>query len=290
MTATTTAPGLPKAHQTADIKRAPTSVLYVGPPKSGKTTCALSWPRPLVIDFGSNLSGLSGSVENIPYLLSKYLGSTSEAVINTLTMRLLPALQAGRIHEIAEPEQPVETIVFEDLTYLLGEHLDRMVRGAKEALSGFDDYGTFLHRAENIIVQMTDLTRAGFHVVATIHLGEEGGKDIMERDNRGRWQKVGSTPTKRRPIVPGKFREIISGKFENVLLTQRHMSKRVQPNAQGVAEAVDVAEYYVYTINPDSTYEGIGEGFGRPGGRYKPLPSKLDGRYPSLARAWGILE
>ena len=91
------APGLPKAHHTSEITHVCTSVIYVGVPKSGKTTCALSWPDPFVIDFGSNLSGLSSTLADIPYLLSKDLGATSEAVIQNLTMILLPAIKAGRI-------------------------------------------------------------------------------------------------------------------------------------------------------------------------------------------------
>lgn len=276
------APALPKARDAAPSAVPVTSVLYIGPPKSGKTTCALSWPDPFVFDFGSNLAGLHGQLVIPPHILGKDLGDTSAAILAKLEQLVLPAIANGRIAEMTD--RPVRTIVFEDLTYLFSEHLDKAVRGPKEALSGFDDYGTFLHKAENLTLRMTDLTLAGFNVVATVHLGEEGGKDIMQKVN-DKWEKVGSTPIKRRPIIPGKFRDILCGRFENALLTQRHISKQIIKGA-----AADVVEFYVYTINPDTTYEGIGEGFGRPGGRFKPLPPKTDGRYPQLAKAWGIDE
>jgi len=49
-------------------------------------------------------------------------------------------------------------------------------------------------------------------------------------------------------------------------------------------------EYFVNTVNPDRSYEGIGDGLGRVGGRFNPLPPRLDGRFPSLAKAWGLEE
>lgn len=280
-----TLPALPRAHNTADVDVPCVSVLYVGPPKSGKSTCALSWPDPLVFDFGSNLAALMGS-EKLPYVKGSDLGRDSGTIITALENVVLPGLAAGRVAEITD--QPVRTIVFEDLTYLLGEHLSKVVRGAKDSLAGFDDYGSFLHKSENLVLKMVNLVHSGFNVVATVHIAESGGDDIMEKDKvSGKWQRVGSKPITRRPAIPGRFREIICSRFDAALLTQRHLSKRVVAEG-GKSVAQDVAEYYVYTINPDTTYDGIGQGLGREGGKFKPLPPKIDGRYPSLAAAWGL--
>ena len=277
-------PALPRARNTADTLIPYVSVLYVGTPKSGKSTCALSWPDPLVLDFGSNLAALQGS-HDLPYLKGTDIAADSTGIITRLERIIIPAIANGRVGEITD--KPIRTIVFEDLACLLGEHLDKVVRGAKESLNGFDDYGTFGHKAENLILKMVNLTYAGFNVVATIHLGERGGEDIRQKID-GKWEITGQKPIKRRPIVSGQFRDIICGRFDNALLTQRHLTKKLQKNAAGVIETVDVAEYYVYTINPDSTYEGIGQGLGREGGKFNPLPPKVDGRYPALAKAWGL--
>jgi len=279
-------PALPRAHSTADTLIPYVSVLYVGVPKSGKSTCALSWPDPLVLDFGANLAALQGS-HDLPYLKGTDIAPDSAGIITRLEQVIIPAIANGRVSEITD--KPVKTIVFEDLTYLLGEHLDKVVRGSKESLEGFADYGTFGHKAENLILKMVNLTHAGFNVVATIHLGERGGEDIRQKIN-DKWEIVGQKPIKRRPVITGQFRDIICGRFDNALLTQRHLTKKLQKNAAGVIETVDVAEYYVYTINPDSTYEGIGQGLGREGGKFHALPAKVDGRYPALAKAWGLTQ
>jgi AAA domain len=280
-------PALPKARNTADTPVPCISVLFIGPPKSGKSTCALSFPAPLVLDFGSNLAALMGS-DNIAYLKGSDLGATSGEIIRSLEQLVIPAIANGRVQEITD--QPVKTVVFEDLTYLLGEHLGKVVRGAKDTLSGFEDYGTFLHKAENLILKMTDLVHHGFNVVATCHLAETGGDDIMQKDSNGKWVKVGSKPVERRPAIPGRFREILCARFDAALLTECHLTVVTAKNDKGVVEAQKIPEYFVWSINPDSTYEGIGQGLGREGGKFKPLPPKLDGRYASLAKAWGLAQ
>jgi hypothetical protein len=186
-----------------------------------------------------------------------------------LQQQILPAIAAGRIAELTD--RPVQTLVFDSLTVLLGEHLSKRIRGTKDSLKGFDDYNAFLYQAENFISgQITPLVRRGFNVVCTVHIGEFGN------DNE---------PTTRRPQIPGSFRNVLCSRFGAVLLTG---SEQVPEYVDGKPTGKRIADYFVQTVNPDRSYEGIGDGLGRPGGRFKPLPSRLDGRFPSLAKAWGL--
>lgn len=274
---------LPKARNTADVQLPNVSVLYLGPPKSGKTTCALSWPDPFVFNFEPNLAGLLGA-DKVPYLTVDDMGPD---VMAKLQGQILPAIAAGRIGEITD--KPVRTLVFDSLTVLLGGILAGKISNGT-TLTGYDQFGTFLYQAENFISgQLTPLVRRGFNVVATCHLAEYGGESIMQKDERGRLVPVGAKPTYRRPQVPGAFRNVLCSKFDSILLTGSELV-RTKVTEKGVDRIVTEPSYYVETINPDRSYEGIGDGLGRKGGRFRPLPPKLDGRYPALAKAWGLPE
>ena len=271
MTASTLRPSpiaLPRARTAAD-EALGLSILYIGPPKSGKTTCALSFPDPFVFYFEPNLAGLRASNPTPPYLL---VDDMKPEPIAALQQQILPAIAAGRIGELTD--RPVKTLVFDSLTVLLGEHLSKKIRGAKDALKGFDDFGMFLYAAENLISgQLTPLCRRGFNVVATVHLAEYGG---------------GDEPSTRRPSIPGNFRNILCSRFDAVLLTGSELAARKVRGPNGTESVVREPDYFVQTINPDRSYEGIGDGLGRTGGHFRTLPPKLDGRYPSLATAWGL--
>ena len=106
---------LPKARSTSDIAAPNVSVLYLGPPKSGKTTCALSWPKPFVIYVEPNLAGLLGT-HGIPYLT---VDDMKPNPIAALQQQILPAIAAGRIAELTGGAE-AETLVFDSLTVLLG--------------------------------------------------------------------------------------------------------------------------------------------------------------------------
>jgi len=256
---------LPTARSTSDVMLPNISVLYLGPPKSGKTTCALSWPAPFVFYSEPNLAGLLGTAD-VPYLT---VDDMSPEPITALQQRILPAIANGRIKELSGGRE-VHTLVFDSLTVFL-DILMRKIAG-NQPMKGYDQYGQFLYQAENLINgQLTPLVRRGFNVVCTCHIGDYGN------DNE---------PTTRRPAVTGKLRNILCSRFDTVLLTGSEMVP--EKDAKGGLTGKRFADYFVNTINPDRSYEGIGDGLGRQGGRFKPLPPRLDGRYPSLAAAWGL--
>jgi len=275
---------LPKARSTTDVDVPAVSVLYIGPAKSGKTTCALSWPSPLVLYFEPNMAGLIGT-HDIPYLT---VDDMKPDVISALQQVILPTILNGKIAEIVG-ERPIRTIVFDSLTELLGTHMSKSVRGAKETLKGFDDFGTFLYRSENFMhAQILPLVRAGFNVVCTCHITQMGGEPIMQKDARDKWVQVGTEPIFRRPAIPGRFRDLVASRFDAVLLTGSELV--AERNAAGGVTGGRASSFFVETINPDRSYEGIGDGLGKQDGRFTRLPPRLDGRYPSLAKAWGFAE
>lgn len=276
-----TAPGLPRAHNPEDIDIPAVSVLYIGPPKSGKTTCALSYPKPFVLYFEENKAGLIGT-HDLRYLT---VADMQPEPIAALQQIILPTIARGGIGDIVGDFEP-RTIVFDSLTELFGTHMSRAVRGAKESLKGFDDFATFLYRSENFLVNhVLPLTRLGFNVVATCHIADIGGEPIMQKVGE-KWEQVGREPLYRRPAIPGRFRDLLCSRFDAVFLTSSELV--AERNDKGTVTGRQVESYYVSTINPDRTYEGIGDGLGKEGGRFRKLPPRIDGRYPALAKAWGF--
>lgn len=259
---------LPRARTNADDNLG-ISVLYIGGGKSGKTTCAMSWPDPFVLYFDHNVDGLRATNPTPPYLLADDLKPDP---ITALTGQILPAIAAGRIGELTD--RPVKTIVVDSLTVLLGNVLARKINPSGP-LKGYDNFGALLYLSENLVAgQLKKLVSRGYNVVCTVHLGDYGGEN---------------QPSAFRPTIPGSYRDQLCGVFGATLLTRgEQVTRTVTKGGQSTTETV--TEHYVLTSNPDRRYDGIGDTLGREGGRFRPLPPKLDGRYPSLAKAWGLPE
>jgi hypothetical protein len=245
-------------HSTEEKTEDKLSVLYRGPEKSGKTHAMASFPKPLVFFCDRNLSTLR-KFRGVDYIILEDYGEYHR--------NWLPALRMGTRPELAD----YETIGVDSLTTLF-----RMCRSYAEDLGykGFDLWGyilkTFIDDLD-VLLSLSKATRGSkptYHIVCTIH--EE---DVLNAENR--LEKVALA-------VQGKSQGQIAPLFDSVFCTSAVTKKTGSPPTLET-------EYVIHTKPPDR-YHPCGDGIGGGGGKYNELPSRMDGTYPSLIKAWGMEE
>ena len=263
---------LPTARRTDSDRELKFSVLYQGPPKSGKTHCAVSWPDPLVLYTETNRATLEKH-PGVRYLLPPDWDND----INKLEIRILPELEHRRAHHLVglpELSSAVQTIVLDSMTVALAD-IQRDIQGAKDKMT-MNDFGRFLVRGESFVRRLVELTQPrgdhpGYNVVMTVH-----ERDVT--DDAGGLVKMA-------PAIMGQLKDLVSRFFDTVLICEAATEYKVETSSNGPAVRVPTTVHRVWSVPPD-VYHVCGDGVG--GGRLQTLPPNLDGTYASLSKAWGL--
>lgn len=228
------------------------TVLYVGLAKTGKTHNAISWPRAKIISFDPNLA-----------VLDKFNADYQRCQDwRKFKMDLLP--------KIVSREWDCDTIVVDSISVAN----DACIQAAKtQGLKGFDLWGWVY---ESFMSAMNDLIevanphplgdRRSYNVVCTCH-------EQMITDDKGNLLRITLK-------MGGQSKDSTAQLFNTVLNCQTELESKISGG-----EVKRMPSYFVWTVPPDS-YRIAGDGVG--GGKYKVLPSRLTGTYPSLAAAWGL--
>lgn len=265
---------MPKARVTSEsTEDRYMSVLYQGGPKTGKTHNALTWPDPLVLYTESNMATLE-KFPGVPYLVPADWAEGSGNIIPGLERLILELSTLRNAHEIAG--RTVRTIVFDSATAAFSEVV-RIIQGPKDSLTQ-QDWGRVLTRCENLLRQLIDLTKPAFgkkdlpryNVVVTVH-----ERDVT--DDKGSLISI-------RPAVAGQVKDIMARWFDTVLLCRATTEAKTEKTPAG-SRVWHERNFHVLTVPPNEYYQ-CGDGVG--GGVFNVLPSRMDGTYESLAKAWGL--
>lgn len=257
----------------ADMPRPKRSVLYWGKPKSGKTHCMLTWPKPFGIYWDDNLSTLLKF--NVPFVHTNQKGE--RLTWDDFEKYVLPAIRNRSID--------AETIVFDSYSYA-AQDLRKTMQGNSEKMP-IAKWGTIMDRlfaatkdmTEACLPDPSDPTKRCYNFVASVHeqpvLGDDG--ELV----------------KFKAAIQGQFAEWLPRFFDTVLVTDVILEKQLNPQTKQVEQ---VAKYVVHTVSPDKYWiagDGVGGDLGDKSIEFSPtmpkkLPSVLSGTYPSLMAAWGI--
>lgn len=276
---------------TADDFRAESkrTILYLGPEKTGKTHSIMSWLEcgpMLLIYFDSNTA-----------TMEKFL--TPECVviqnppIDIFEARIIPAIQNRNLARLAEllPRHEeesdgdyhtrrdemanlldnVETVAIDTASSLAIQLISKIAGGRIKI--EFDDRQDFLNKMRSWFRIMVQAARPVPNRNRTYNI-LVGCHEWVRTDEKGNITEVS-------PKVEGQFRNEIAVFFDSVLYCMSETSTTQEPGKPSQR----VTRYVCHTVPPDS-FRRAGDGVG--GGRYNVLPPKLEGTYPSLAKAWGL--
>lgn len=148
-----------------DPKRQPLRVVVYGDPGVGKTTLALTFPRPFVIDTDFGLEG------------DAVAGRTDVAVQQPTTYRDLE----GLYFFVKEHADQFDTIVFDSLDGMIRLLLNEVVDQGKEKAKGLitelvPEQAEYLANQRQIERVLTDFRRLGKHMVLTSAVRQKDGQ------------------------------------------------------------------------------------------------------------------
>jgi hypothetical protein len=242
----------------SNVEESKPSVLYLNPPKKGKSHCLASWPkREIVFSAETNnqtIEGFIGAGADIKIYPIDSWQQWADVMLPAIVTRSLDCESVG-----------LEGVAF------LTNMMFRELQGGKANLSQ-QDFGV----GKNKLIQaFTDLTSAthprpgkrSYNIVATCHTKYESGDTGTV---------MGSNPE-----IMGAFKGILCQKFGTVLAPEIRVNR---PIVDGRAAPPQV-EYYCRT-KPLNPMEQIGDGVGGAGKKYRELPPEVDGTYEGLMRAW----
>ncbi len=234
------------------------SILYRGQEKTGKTFNMATFPKPFFIYADKNISTIR-KFPNLDYSPLENYGQWHD--------QLLPELLAGTETWL----KAYDTLAIDSLSALF-----RMCKawGEYKNYKGFDLWGyvltTFVGDLELYLSLGKAAGREGkptYHTVASVH-----EQEIM--DDAGALLRIGLA-------IQGQSAGQVAPLFDSVFCTESTTKKKMTPGQPPET----AAEYFIYTVSPDR-FRKCGDGIG--GGKYKTLPTKMQGTYPDLMKAWGM--
>lgn len=257
----------------ADMPRPKRSVLYWGRPKTGKTHCMLTWPKPFVIYWDDNLSTLLKF--KVPFVHTNEKGE--RLTWEDFEKYILPAIRNRTID--------AETIVFDSYSYA-SQDLRKSMQGSADKMP-IAKWGSIMDRlfaatkdmTEACLPDPSDPNKRTYNFIASVHeqpvLGDDG--ELV----------------KFKAAIQGQFAEWLPRFFDTVLVTDVKIEKQPDPITKVVGNS---ATYFVHTVSPDKYWiagDGVGGDLGDKSVEFSPtmpkkLPATLSGTYQSLSKAWGI--
>jgi hypothetical protein len=232
----------------SDIADACVAVLYQGRSKTRKTSCAVTWPDPLIISVDPNRAPLAR------YPDAQVIVNPDVAVIEN---EILPALKAGKID--------AKTVVLDSFSFLSNKWADRIM-GARTSYGQGQGQaaGVSLRRFLQQIVELKSLPRP-YNVVVTVHEALSGGDE---------------GPKRIEPITIGALRESMGAAFDLIVLTE--MENVLFKDAKTGQSAI-TAMSKGRTVSPDPNRTAGGSLWGR----LMP-PTIDNPTYQNLRRAVGL--
>lgn len=234
--------------------------LVQGPPKTGKTHFAASFPRPLFIYFDPNLA----TIQKFPDI--QFIRPKDYAELAT---KILPAVQ-NRLLDC-------DTIVLDSASFL-SDMLVKHEKGSRAKLD-FGGWGLVLDRMTHTVSVLMDAAlplpnkpdARSYNIVVTVH-------ERTDTDEDGRIQSV-------TPSIQGQFRNNVARFFNTVFISKYITTIETPPAVPGTPPtAKRVNKCQLHTVPPDN-WRACGDGVG--GGKYKTLPPIIDNTYEALMAAWG---
>lgn len=196
-----------------------------GYPKTGKTTSALTFPKPIVLDFDNNVDAANAVAAGKSLDEITLVPFYSPAFVDTLVPKRTFAGAAPNrrdaltkwLREHAFKLEPDQTLVLDSWT-MVQNAFDQQT-GYEPAVSrtGAEDKFVFWKRKIEYAQELCEILKSiNCHVVVTFH-------ETIERDDEGR-------PTgKLRPAMQGQFADQLAGNFTN-WFRQQALSRHKDPN------------------------------------------------------------
>lgn len=254
------------------------SILYLGFEKSGKSNYIFSWTKAgkmVVIQTDPN-KGVLDAHPDVPVIDLHAIAEAEgkAAAWNYLEDTVLPAIK--------NRELDCETVAIDSDVYLY-EMMQAAIPmptasgGKQDTFKYWDTVKKKAYQLHNTLISATSPfpgqpDRRTYHVVVACHLQE------LTNDSGG---VIGF-----RPGLQGSFKNEVGRLFKTVLFCDTE--RDVQPKGGG--EPAEVKVRYVCHTRPPNQWVKCGDSFAAPGGKYKPLPDRVDGSYEGLMKAWGLTE
>lgn len=246
------------------------SVALLGYPKSGKSTIALSFPKPISI--------LHVDLNHEPAYST--LASGAHIELNYPD----PELHKGwkDIHEwwlrARNREIDAQTLVVDSFGVLQKNYISPRFQEPDGGISQ-KGWGQILNQSMAFAIGLNSTTRqmAGkpsYNLVVVCHLSEKKDKE-------------GNTVAER-PDIQGSFANVFAAGYATTLYC-RSTVRNVEVGVGDKKHVEKIESYTVHRVAPNAAIDTeCGDSFGGQHGR-KRLPLVLeDGTYPNLCRAWGI--
>ncbi len=235
------------------------SVLYVGAPKSGKTHCTCTWPKPLVLYWDKNLATIK-KFPGVEYVQLDSWKEFKQEVVPLIQNREWPN-SSGELVPF-----PYSTLVLDSASTLF----ETLLRELQKIYKGFDlwnmVYAEFLGTMR-VLVRLATPDNSPTSPTANV---------VVACHTRDRENEAGNI-VKITPDLAGQSKDAFPRLFDTILLCSRTTS--------GASNELKT-ESHVYTVNPNSRFDFVGDGVG--GGKNMVLPPKTGGTYPELCKAWGL--
>lgn len=256
--------------QQVTASRTKLSGIYMGDAMSGKSHCAATWPKPLVLCFDPDTS----TVRSMPGVWVVELSTWSEletAVMPYVRNRALGKFIVDRAgFPMEEPE--IETIVVDTIS-IGATKLVQELQGTKDRLTQAD-YGLLLNKLTGITMQLIETTKESavnkalptYNVILTTHLR-------TVTNDQGAIEGI-------RPAIPGQFQDVLPRLGGFAFLCEHGVTTEFKSG-----KATEVESFNVRTVPPNSRYI-CGDRIGGKNGLNR-LPTKVGGTYQELCEAWG---
>jgi hypothetical protein len=244
---------IPKLDST-NIQQIKKSILYKGPPGTGKTHNILSWPgKTVLVYFDTNLSTPA------PYVKSGKVELWRPDNLDQLQKEILPAI---RFREVGHD---VENIGGDTLSSLASKvfHWLEGEKGANKYT-----WGRLKQVLDDVCWTMNSATfykkgEASYNCLCATHV-----TDVKE----GQGENIRVVKSNQ-PAIDGGFRDRLEGFFDNVLMTN---TKPVTETVDGMI-TVTGQRFFCYAVAPTSKDTCKSQG----------LPPVVGGTYQELMAAWG---